>query len=223
MTYPGSHLLVSWIFGIAGQKEVAVTSLRCTNVDDPFGFIALDAQAAVNSAFLTTLATAMGTCLKGSGFTWGSWSQLKGMKIASIGPQGNYLGDPAVGDVAPVITGLSSTGFPQNTVVLTLDSGTSFGHATKGRMYLPHCMSATIGTAPLMGGVSNMLNTSKTFMTAVRTAMLTLPGAPQPAIISKFGSGTARRILKLSMDDILDVQRRRKEQLVGTRIFVNFP
>jgi hypothetical protein len=74
-----------------------------------------------------------------------------------------------------------------------------------------------------MGGVSNMLNTSKTFMTAVRTAMLTLPGAPQPAILSKFGSGTARRILKLSMDDILDVQRRRKAQLNGTRIFVNFP
>lgn len=224
MTYPGSHLLISWIFGVVGQNEEAVTSLRCTNVDDPFGFIAQDAQAAVNSAFLTTLAGAMSNCLKGTGFTWGSWSELKGMKVASIGPQGTYLGDPAVGDVIPSLIGTSSTGTPEQTVVLTLESGTAFGHATKGRMYLPHVKNATIGTpAPFMGGVSNMLNTSKTFMTSVRTACLTLPGGPQPAIISKYGSGTARRIVSLSMDNVLDVQRRRKEQLKGTRTFVAFP
>lgn len=224
MTYPGSHLLVSWLFSVMGTDEVAVTSLRCTNPSDPFAFMAVDAQAQVTSATLTALATAMKNLLTGPSFQWGSYSQIVGMKVASIGPTGHYITDPAVGDVIPTMPGASNIPAPHDSVVITLDSGTSFGHATKGRMYLPHCRNATATTgSPFMGGVTTMLAAARVFLGAVRTTLIALPGAPEPAILSSFGAGTANRIIQLSMDNVLDTQRRRKEQLKATRSFLPFP
>lgn len=224
MTYPGGHLLVSFNFTVTGTEEIATTGLRCTYPADPLGFDPMSALNAIDSTFLLNLATAMKTLLGNASFLWGNWSNLASMKAAAIAPNGTYLLDPKVAAVNPVWFGASSVPTPFESVVLTLDSGTRIGHARTGRMYLPHCRNATATSGvPYMQGVSTMLAAAKTFLSTVRTQMLTLPGFPEPAILSNIGAGQANRIVAVSMDDVLDVQRRRKNRLRPTRTTLTFP
>lgn len=131
---------------------------------------------------------------------------------------GHYYGEPLNGPTAPT----NQHPF-QVCRVVTLHTEASRGRASKGRMFLPSPSSAidpATGKAQAGTGTPGIVVT--TMLSAVREVDVSNAISIRPVVLTNLPTGDQpswRDITRVSVDDVLDIQRRRAAQLPRTRTF----
>ena len=219
MTYDSQYLNIDFGFAIGGTPEVAHTGVKLRPATGWTGaVVALGEIEANETACLTAVAAAMNDLMNSSSLAWADYSDFVSVKVSAHGTNGLYLADPLIFEAA-IDSGASSNVLPQSTVVLSLRSGFTLGKANYGRMYLPHTRStltaggpfvASGDTGPIATAGATMLNDVTTAINAETTATLF------PTIMSKIGSGIGRIVDNVKVGNVVDTQRRRRQQLSET-------
>lgn len=213
MAYDRQSLLISWLFDILGEEEVAVTSVH---VSGTTSFDAVAALGGLSTADQDGLQALMSTLMSDDDFQWGNFSRATGLKVAALDELGHYLAEPLVRDIQSPASG-SSTGlvYPQDTVVVSLRSSSTFGEANRGRMYLPHIAINRVTATPFMNGtnIAACATAAQTFLNGVND--ITNTGADPAAltIMSSKGAGAAKAVVSMAIGNVLDTQRRRRNRL----------
>jgi hypothetical protein len=143
-----------------------------------------------------------------------------GVKLATIGTDGKTVGNEvAYHYEATPYSGAGSTHFPaQCALVATLTTAVPRGLASKGRMYLPGVAAAITDAGKLSNTVSGAVATNlKTFFDSVNASIdatgsviTASPGSKPPLV----GAGVFRPVTGVRVGDVIDTQRRRRNQLV---------
>jgi hypothetical protein len=139
---------------------------------------------------------------------------LKMVKVNNIGPDGKYL-DQVTHQTA--VNGPTGGGTGQgpvfNTVAVTLETGTTTGRARRGRVYPPFANSVITGQ-----GVSLDSTVRDSYGTAIKSLLtILLINEPtggllvRPCIASRIDA-EIKDINGVSVDSVIDVQRRRKNR-----------
>lgn len=213
MAYDRQALLISWLFDILGEDEVAVTSLH---VSGTTSFDAVAALGGLSTADQDGLQNLMSTLMSDDDFQWGNFSRATGLKVAALDTAGHYLTDPIVRDIVSPASG-SATGlvFPQDTVVVSLRSPSTFGEANRGRMYLPHISINRVTATPFMNGtnIAACATAAQTFLNGVNDITNTGSDPAVIQIMSSKGAGTSKAVTSMAIGNVLDTQRRRRNRL----------
>lgn len=152
-------------------------------------------------------------------------AQLLTLKIASIGADGKYVGEASIYDYNPSISGgaQDSTNPGFCCMAITLQSAVLRGPGSRGRFYPPNCCFPVQGKQTAGGSVF-LVDAAHVgpALAAARTMLNALAGTNDcvPVIASRV-NGTNSAVTGLSMNDIADTQRRRKNKIKGTRQTVN--
>jgi hypothetical protein len=141
-------------------------------------------------------------------------------KLAVIGKDGKYAGDPKLQEQAPVKgIGGSADGMPwvQLALCVSLWSGQNFGKANHGRQYWP--MPAGV-FANNVDGQIKPIETCRNLGISVRQMLGDVNGEistvlvdTAPAIMSKIGAGTSKVVERVGVGGVLDTIRSRREAL----------
>ena len=113
----------------------------------------------------------------------------------------------------PVRGGVEGAGMPQQTLCISLLTGAKRGLASRGRFYPP----ATIASLGADGTVNP--NAVEAIATAARTLITNLnnwPGADTPfngQVVVLGGNGVTRNVTAVSVGNVMDTQRRRRNKL----------
>ena len=113
----------------------------------------------------------------------------------------------------PVRGRVEGNGMPQQTLCISLLTGAKRGLASRGRFYPP----ATIAALDPDGTVTR--NTVQAVATAARTLITNLnnwPGTDTPLggqVVVLGGNGTTRPVTAVSVGNVMDTQRRRRNKL----------
>jgi hypothetical protein len=213
MPYNRQSIMVNWIFSVTGTDEVAYTGVHFSGASD------FDASAGLSQlvdAGLEGLSGPMITLMGSSDLLWANFSNLVSVKAAALGVSGEYLGAPAILDGLTGNTG-TATGpvYPQDSVVLSLRTNTTFGEANYGRMYLPHCAINRATTTPFMSGtnLAPFATACQTFLNALNDYMNTGDDPSALTIMSAKGTGTSKAVTNMAVGNVLDTQVRRRRQL----------
>lgn len=213
MAYDRQSLLISWLFDIIGEDEVAITSLH---VSGSTTFDAVDALGGLSTGDLDALQVLMSTLMSDSNLLWADFSRATGIKVAALDVTGHYLTDPLVRDIQTPASG-SSNGpiYPQDSIVISLRAASTFGQANRGRMYLPHCATIRVSATPFMSGtqLGGLRTAAQTFLNGVNDVTNTGADPAVLQIMSSKGTGTSKGVATLAVGNVLDTQRRRRNRL----------
>ena len=141
-------------------------------------------------------------------------------KLAHIGLDGKYAQDSRFSELVPPQAGGSTGGGlttwapVQTSLCISVRSDETLGRANRGRIYLPPIVygraANTVGiTDPVRTAV---LSAFHTFLWSVAGEMYTVGGGARLSIMSKIGPGKHKLATKLLLGNIIDTQRRRREQ-----------
>lgn len=159
---------------------------------------------------------------------YGNQTFLKWAKVAVIGEDGHYAGEPKLheGSVAGQLASANGAP-PQLALVVSYGTGTSFGKAQRGRQYWPLPIDVITAVASTTGQLPQA--TVDTFRTAVKTAMNAVEGEigtvdvpVSAAVMSPSGTGTTKFITEIGVGRIIDTQRRRRNELTEATVAVAF-
>lgn len=161
--------------------------------------------------------------------SFSSATSVEWAKLAVIGTDGKYVGDPKVA-TANRVTGGGGIAAPpaQLAAVVSLWSGSSFGRANHGRMYFPLPVAwmsdivPTTGQVPI-ATVNNLRDSAKKLIQTTSGEIKTVGVPSFPAIMSARGLGDAKPILYVGCGPVPDTQRRRRNALVDTPVYVAYP
>lgn len=216
MAYSNSFLKVTWNFSIASTDEIAQTSL---NFSSETSYAAAVARDAIDDTTGQALITAMGTLMGNVQLQWASYSRLTGIRVAAVGMSGAELGEAVEIDRTTPIVGLENNILPQATIVVSLRSSSSSGSGNRGRMYLPHVKFPLMTASPYAAGTSTagLVSAAATFINSCETAInFVTDDTCFAAIMSQVGSGTHKQITEVRVGNVVDTQRRRRNQLPET-------
>jgi len=159
---------------------------------------------------------AMGGLMSTAQAGWADYSRLTGVKIAAVGTNGLNIVDPKIYEDTTPSTGASTTTLPQLTIVGTLYSGSSFGTANYGRMYLPHTKFQPVAGTPRPDPsvVSTVCTNFAGMIELVSNAInADTTDTVQPFIMSNSAPSPSKPVLSVRVGDITDTQRRRRNRL----------
>lgn len=222
MAYPKQFLKLSMLFAIVNTDEVANTSVNITTL----GGAPFDAGAALalwTATDLQNVAIAYAAMLSAPvDLAWASYSHLVGIKLAAVGTDGHYVGEPKLEEITG-IAGDNANVEPQSTAVVSLWSGLTFGQANYGRMYPPHTkMSQTTGTPYAIAGVqADYADSAVEFITAVNDIADGHVPASGVVILSAVGSGSVKAASQVRIGRLNDTQRRRRNNLTEDYVVVD--
>lgn len=220
MPYASSSIYVTFRHTINATDEVAQTGLH---ISIPAGWseaLALDALP-LFGARADDLATAWSSNIWGESlFRLGNYGRFVGVKVAALGLAGQYLTDAVELDVTPVAGGAADVA-PQSSTVLSFRSGSSFGRANYGRMYVPYSQPALTGGSPYISGtnVPFLAAAAAGFLNDVNAIAESEVTGARVCILSPIGAGTTKVVTTVGVDNVLDTQRRRSRQLQHTYTF----
>ena len=151
--------------------------------------------------------------------------ELRWIKVALVGTDGKYKHDPqdywgstGFGNISTTHSG------PQDSVVISLWSGSSLGKGNYGRFYLP--WSGVTIDKPTGKIVSTLLPTLAaawvTGLKGVRDSLSTNM-AEQLQLTIMGTHGQAKVVTHIKVGDVMDTQRRRRNGLRETYFDANFP
>nr|CRY96156.1 hypothetical protein [uncultured prokaryote] len=145
-----------------------------------------------------------------------SAAEFRGVKCAPIGPDGHYTGEPGIYDApAPPVGGSAFSMLPlQNAVVVsTIANGVFRGAGRYGRFYVPG-----VTTNALTGGVRIKSDARDDYIDfAIALFEITRTGTDTPHNVRHFPiSGGNAIVNEVRCGDVVDTQRRRRNQLVET-------
>ena len=229
MTFPQAHYYVTFGGNQCTNAEIWQTGFRqCPTDSAPTAaelLANLDAISVTDiledAGDFITMKPASGYSSPFPGATSVSWA-----KVAVIGTDGHYVGDPKVASGAKR-TGTGGSGCvpPQLAPVVSFWSGSNFGRANHGRMYCPLPSDWLGNLVATTGAVTqvyaNALRDSvKSLMAAIAGEIYTVAVPSGPHIMSSRGLGDKKPILQIGCGPVMDTQRRRRSALVDVPIYV---
>jgi hypothetical protein len=145
-------------------------------------------------------------------------ASLSLLKVNNINTDGTYVG-PTTNVTTLVATGGGSAAMPAFvTLAATLETGITLGAARRGRIYLPTAIpvASSKGVTCNSADRDSLRAKVKDLLTILLINEPTGGALVQPGIYSKIGSAV-NDINGVSVNDVFDVQRRRKNRAAGTR------
>lgn len=219
-TYTENHVLLAWGGDAYEQQEEWSNSTRLKHIGGDAGpamqadvLASLDdVEAAVRAYYSDPQARyAFNTRL--------TWIRMNVISAAT----GRYLypNDPVLVEVDPPLASTSSTGVPQVAYCVTLRSGIRRGPAARGRWYVPTAMESppvtSTGVLPAAGCVERAEAASR-FLEALQD--ISIGAGPNTWSPWLYGSGingdADAAVQTVSVGNVLDTQRRRREQIAET-------
>lgn len=199
MTYPSSHLRVTWFGDAWMQQEEWSTGLR------------LDGTTLPTTAQMDALDTAFQTLFSSSAAKTSYGARYWGVKVAPQNSEGLY-GETgqAVEKIRPAVHfTANSGGLPQATLAVTLTTGTLRGLANEGRMYLPATSHLPSDDGRITLAQADALRSVVVdFIVAVNAV-----GLGPVTVFSKVGTGAKRAVNGVRVGRVIDTQRRRRNQI----------
>lgn len=216
MAYAKSFVKFSFLYSIAATDEGAETSVNVSTI----GSTPFDAAlflASLTDAELATVGDAYWTMVSTSGLDSAIFGDYNAVKAAAIGTDGHYLSDPKIHNFSPR-SGSSATTQAQDSVVVSLRAPTNVGGGNRGRMYLPYTSGGHVAGAPNMDPAltAQLAARAVTFVRAVNTVANALVPSSGVVIMGRTGAGTVKSVAQVRVGDLVDTQRRRREQLAET-------
>lgn len=160
-----------------------------------------------------------------SGSSISNKARLDQIGLNTIDPDGKYANPGQPNDYfhpsATAPTGSSGDNtWPQLTTVISLRTDVERGRATHGRIYPPTAVAPST-TGRIVGGyVAGMLSSMKTFIEAINDVeQIFVAGNIRVGVVSNLGTpGPSRIVTKILCGDVIDTQRRRRNQLPETYV-----
>lgn len=218
MVYTAQHQLLT----VHGEQFTGSSGVQETW---QFGIRFLGSPSTVTQALVDSLATPTATLFADVSFSMKSIARLAFIKLAQIDVDGHYVPGTIAytHSFSPMVSGAGTAGDPwppQCAVVITERTALPRGRAHAGRFYLP-VMQGVIGTDGKMpaGRPAVLLGPLRTWLNAINGTA----GMGVASVMSKVGAGATQTITKLECGNVVDTQRKRRRQLVETRVSVNIP
>lgn len=210
MVYAREHILVTW-GGHSGGGDIWQCGWR-------FGTGSGGTISWPTSGFLLgPMYAALVTAFEGSLISGGA--ALEWVKVAHIKNDGNYARDPqdylgaqTFGNISTLASG------PQDSMCVSLWSGSSIGKGNHGRFYLPWS-GANVDRLTgryVLSLIVPILSHWRTAIHAVQDQLNNDMGAGDPVHLVIMGSTTDKRVSQIKIGDVMDTQRRRRNALTET-------
>lgn len=148
---------------------------------------------------------------------------LAGARAYLIGTNGKSYGPIGYNTQGIIVRG-TATGVRapyQNALVVTHDAGQTVRKGRYGRCYLPPLQSSYTQDGFIADDLGPLLAAYKSMETAIGghvTVDLDLPSAWSLSVESQTQGGMSHRVEVLSIGNVMDTQRRRRNKIVETRI-----
>lgn len=144
-----------------------------------------------------------------------TWVKAAGLNLA-----GEYTDEPSIREFAAVAGGGAgaSAASPQDSLAITLWSGSTFGKANYGRFYLPwNTLNVNVTTGVITLNPSAATDAAA-FVDGVNDWFATLPGTLDAKVcnMSKVGLGTTKQVTQVRVGNAKDTQRRRRNNITET-------
>jgi len=142
-------------------------------------------------------------------------------KAAALDADGAYLGDPVevMGTVQSGGASGATAGSPQDALAVTLWSGTTFGVANFGRIYLPWWVAPVgLDTCTSGGYTPDVATEAADLIGDLNTLAAGWAGALDAKVcnMSKVGAGTTKQVTSVRVGSVKDTQRRRRNRISET-------
>lgn len=146
-------------------------------------------------------------------------ANLRWVKVANIGANGQYTGAPAIYQFGTPVAGAQPRATPSFCCVsVGFTTGKSFGRARSGRIYPPNYAVGLIGGSQISSSSqTDLCNAGLQFLSAVDVSGDQYDF--NPTVISK--SGVSNPITGVRCGNVYDTQRRRKDAVRET--YVSLP
>lgn len=184
----------------------------------PAGYWVSDPQA-----YADDIADDIATWFASPGAQMQSAAILETVKVNNINPNGKYA-DPVTHEhvYSPAVAGGVAGQWPGKTsVAYSFQTALGRGHAGKGRVYPPNTGSMATPFEVTTINRDTHMNSCKTLLGILNRADSD-GNLVSPVVASKIDAAISD-ITSVSVDSILDVQRRRGNRIVGTRAKSNWP
>lgn len=140
-------------------------------------------------------------------------SKLMQIKVSNIDSAGHVVGTPSDELLAGGLSGSGTQFLPAFcAIVATLEPATNPTRRRRGRMYLP-ALAAALGQGSVISDAD--ANNIATLTAGLLGAVL--DAGYQPIVASQVGAGANTAVAAVTVDNIIDSQRRRKNAINGTR------
>jgi hypothetical protein len=170
---------------------------------------------------------AIATWFGGGSNQMASQARLTSVKVNNINPAGRYNDTVTHGYTTLTAGGTAGNQLPALlTLCWTFETGKTGGRARRGRVYPPSGMGA-LGSGVTVAGTetAKALTAAKSLLTIL---LINEPGGStshylvRPMVFSRV-DGSFNIINRVSCDNVIDVQRRRKKRVGGVRTGSNWP
>lgn len=227
MPYDQEFLKVTWGFSIVNTPEEAQTGLNFSSPSSPT-YDAFTALAAIDMDVLgPLLITRMTTLINGAGVHFADYGRLNTVRVAGVLMSGAEIDPPKVyEDTTPAFGG--NTGIPpQVSLVCSTRSGLTSGAANFGRMYLPYTEPIIEAGTPFVAAatVATIATAFATFVNGCNTDIGANDGTQtsEAMIMTQVTGGFSKKISQVAVGNVIDTQRRRRNQLTETYSFASIP
>lgn len=188
-------------------------------------FFLLDEPAEVTSSEAIAIANAIKAIAVPTGIRtmWSTSTALTGVRVEARDRNG-VLESQAEASLAVAATGTGASPHPYQTSSVTSLRTNFPGGQGRGRLYWP-ATSALLVTATLRhdpSQVTSVLSGVKTYLSAIQAAVAASAGPCALTVWSRTGTAF-HQVTELRQGDVLDVQRRRRDQLAETVSVLPYP
>lgn len=219
MTFSTNSLYLTMGGELLNGTEAWMTGFHFAAPVDPGSTVVQEALELVDIADVYAGVAAFFTTAGATGFTFPVFDSLQWVKLAPIGKDGKYLGDPKVHEheTRGLGTTLTYAIPPQLAVCVSLWSGSRLGKANHGRSYwpLPSNFERVDTTTGLLNvtAVNLFRDEFVRMLHAVAGEVNTVLFPTVPMILSSLGTGTAKPIERVGVGYAADTMRSRRRDL----------
>jgi len=221
---------VTWHYVINGTPETAQVGLHFSLGGGEFD--PAEELDVLQLGQLEALDTAMEVLMSAASITWSDSLRYTGLKVAALSEVGLYVADPLTFvRPTPLMATSANVTLLQQSICLTWRAQSSFGKGTKGRMYLPATgpNSWNSGEVRMPAQLTqNAATAAATFIKDCNAAFSISPQAPMACIVYGGQPATeapyhANPIHHVQVGDVVDTQRRRRDQLTENYFTADVP
>lgn len=220
MAYDQDHYYLT-IGGTAPEGEAWQFGTRWRSVTRP----AISWFDGFSSISLEDIATAFSDAIDTMTSLWPTDIAFTYVKLAAIDQSGDYAQDPRTFVLGTPKVGTDAVRLPlQNAVVVSLWSGSQFGRANHGKVYLPALnfqRDANSGRANA-SRASTVQTAMRTFLLAAQGEINTVGYNYRLVINSRVGAGTHKDVAQIGVGRVADTQRRRRGALNDAKTYVAY-
>lgn len=144
-----------------------------------------------------------------------SQAMLEWVKLAVIGRDGKYTGEPVILDVQGMPGGRGQTMYPQLATAVTLRSDKKRGPSAYGRFYAPVALPVQENGKVSEGVAKGFARVQANMIADLNGAIIGTLGFTNAVVgnVSKVGNGSQEPVTGVFVGNVVDTQRRRRNKL----------